>query len=282
MSWTDSATIKKHLMQSEIALGVVENEEHTLWGTDSIQLKSTLITADSEEVKTIDSGAPYSQGALVLTGSAWADLDHADIVPQSVTAADDQHRSTVFIEGTDYVVDYENGLVRRTADSSIGDGNSVYFWYQFFTIHLKDTDYTFDNEAGTLARIEGGGIANGGIVFVDYTSAASTIPDMLIDDAIIQAEDKILARLSDAYTAESPDQGLKSGATELTVAIICNAKAMDIMNTLHSADSDDMARQWREMSHRYEAQAWRTLAPFIAKPALRGGRTRVNTDLQRG
>ncbi len=280
MSWTDANTVKTHLMQSEIAAGTVENEEHTLWGTDAVQLHSTLITSGSEEVKTIDLGSPYSQGALTLTGSNWANFDHSDIVPESVTAAADPHRATVYVEGTDYIVDYENGRVRRAAGSAIGDGASVYFWYLYYTVHIKDTDYTIDYDAGTIIRIDAAGIANGGIVYIDYETTASTASDALIADAITQAEDKILARLSAEYGADSGDQGLKTGATELAVAIVCNAKAMDIMNRVHSGASDDMAKQWRELSQRYEVQAWRTLAPFLAKPAVRGGRTKVNPDLR--
>lgn len=276
MSWTDSTTVKKHLMQSDIATGSVENEEHTLWGTDSVQLGAALITSSTEEVKTIDLNEPYSEGAVTLTNQNWAGLDHPDLVPGSVVVASDAHRSTIFIEGTDYVMDYESGRIRRTAGSSISSGSSVHIWYLYFTVHVKDTDYTINYEAGTLARIEGGGIANGGIVHVDYTTSASTVPDALIAEAITEAEDKILQRIAEGYSASSTDQGLKTGATELTIAVICNAKAMDIMNRLHKSSSDDMAKQWREMSLRYESAAWKTLSAFLAKPAVRGARTKIN------
>jgi len=279
MSWTDSNTVKKHLLQSEVPTEQVENEEHTLWGTEPVQLRSALISAGSEEVKTIALSAPYSQGGLMLTGYNWASFDHQDLVPESVVAAFDPHRTTIYREGVDYVVDYEKGQVRRAPGSAIGDGDVVYFWCQYFTIHLKDTDYTIDYGSGLLARIEGGGIASGGIVYVDYTTTASTVPDALIEEAITEAEDKILTRLSEEYGPESTEQGLTTGATELAIAIIANAKAMDIMNRTQAPFSDDMAGQWRLISERYDAEAWRTLSPYLKKPAVRGGRTRVNLDL---
>ena len=281
MSWTDSNTVKKHLMQSDVAVGSVENEEHTLWGTDSVQLKSAVITSGSEEVKTINLNTPYEEGSQVLDGYNWRALDHSDIVPGSVVVTDDALRSTVYIEGTDYVVDYEGGNIRRAVGGSIGDGAEVYIWYLYYTVHIKDTDYTIDYTSGALVRINGGGIANGGIVYVDYTTTASTIPDALISEAITEAEDKILARLAEGYDAGSSDQGLKTGATELAIAIICSAKAMDIMNRLHSNSSDDMAEQWREMSLRYQNQAWNTLSRFLAKPAIRSAKTQVNMNLHR-
>ena len=279
MSWTDITTVKKHLMQSDVAIGTVENEEHTLWGTDAVQLHSAVITAASEKIKTIDLNQPYEESAKILNGTSWRSLSHAEITPGSIVVADDAIRSEVYIEGTDYVIDYDEGQIRRIAGGSIADGGTVYIWYIYFRIHTKDTDYTIDYTDGKLTRIAGGGIADGGIVYADYTSTASTVPDALITQAITEAEDKILARLADAFDGGSTDQGLKTGATELAISIICNAKSMDIMNRLHSNDSDDMAGQWRENSNRYDRQAWETLSRFLKTPGIRGARTKINMSL---
>ena len=279
MSWTDTATIKKHLMQSDVAIGTVENEEHTLWAEDEVQLHSAVITESSEAIKTIDLNQPYEEGAKILSGTGWRSLAHAEITPGSMVAADDVIRSNIYIEGTDYVVDYDEGKIRRVSGGSISDGGTVYLWYLYYTVHTKDTDYTIDYTDGSLARIAGGGIADGGIVYADYTTTASTIPDALISESITEAEDKILARLTDNYDGSSSDQGLKTGATELAISVICNAKAMDIMNRLHSNDSDNMAKQWREMSGRFARQAWETLSRFIKKPGLRAARTKINLSL---
>jgi hypothetical protein len=279
MSWTDIDTVKKHLMQSEVAIASVENEEHTLVGTTAVQLNSAIITEDSEEVKTIDANEPYSEGAVVLNGTSWKNLSREDLVPGSVVVANDAIHSNFYIEGTDFVTDYENGRLKRVAGGAIGDGATVYVWFSFYTLHTRDTDYTIDYDAGTVARMAGGSIADGGIVYVDYTTTASTVPDALIEEAIVEGEDKILARLAEGYSADSTDQGLITGATELAIAIICNAKAMDIMNRTHADSSDDMSGQWRVMSLRFEYQAWKTLSRFLAKPAIRGAKTRVNMDL---
>jgi len=281
MSWTDSTTIKKHLMQSGITVGEISNEEHTLRGEDSVQLGNALITETSEEVKTIDLSEPYDEGGVVLIAYTPASLDHSDLVENSVVVADDIHRSEVYIEGTDYVIDYELGKIRRVPGSSISSGATAYIWYLYFTVHVRDTDYTIDYEAGTIARIDGGGIADSGIVYVDYETSATTVSDSLIAEAITEAEDKILARLSSEYSGSSTDQGLRTGATELSLAIICNAKSMDIMNKTLSPAADDMAKQWRMASLRYEEQAWRTLSRFLAKPALSPARIKQNQSFDR-
>jgi hypothetical protein len=82
--------------------------------------------------------------------------------------------------------------------------------------------------------------------------------------------------LKDDYSASSTDQGLKTGATELTLAIVANAKAMDMMLKLPSDDADGAARQWRDMSMRYEAQAWRTLDRFLKARSWRGAQAVIN------
>ena len=279
MSWTDTTTIKKHLMQSDVAIGTVENEQHTLWAEDEVQLHSAVITESSEAIKTIDLNQPYAESSKILNGTSWRSLSHAEITPGSMVVADDAIRSNIYIEGTDYVIDYDAGNIRRVSGGSISDGGTVYIWYLYYTVHTKDSDYTIDYTDGALARIAGGGIADGGIVYADYTTTASTIPDALISEAITEAEDKILARLADGYDGSSSDQGLKTGAAELAISIICNAKAMDIMNRLHSDDSDNMAKQWREISKRYARQTWETLSRFLKKPGLRAARTKINLSL---
>ncbi len=276
MSWTDLDTIRKHLSDAEVAATVIENEEHVLSGTDQVQLEHKSLATNSEEVKTIDLASPYSEGAKVLSGVNWVNLDHQDLVPDTVVVAGDQSLDTIYVEGTDYVVDYETGRIKRVAGTSIPDEGTVYVWYFYFTVHVRDTDYEIDYGGGKLNRIDGGTIADGATVYVDYTTSAGTVTDDLINEAITEAEDKILARLKDEYSASSTDQGLKTGATELALAIVCNAKGMDMMIKSPSDEADGAARQWRELSKRYERQAWRTLDRFLKARTWRGATSQTN------
>lgn len=276
MSWTDLATVRKHLQETTTAATLIEDEEHVLSGIVQVQLEHKSITPDSEEVKTVDLASPYSAGATVLTGYNWASLPHENLVPNSIVVAGDLALDTVYIEGTDYVVDDELGKLKRVAGTSIPDSGTVYVWYFYFTVHVKDSDYQIDYAGGKLNRIDGGSIADGSAVYMDYTTSAGTVTDDLINEAIVEAEDKILARLKGDYGSSSPDQGLKTGATELTLAIICNAKAMDMMLKSPSDQADGAAGQWREMSLRYEDQAWKTLDRFLKAPSRRRPQARIN------
>ncbi|MBU1881042.1 hypothetical protein KKA08_03345 [bacterium] len=280
MSWTTLATIRKHLSDAEVASTTIENQEQVLIGTDQVQLLHKSLTTASEEVKSIDLASPHSAGGLSLSGVSWLNLAHANLVPETVVVAADQALETVYVEGSDYVVDYENGKIKRVSGSSIPDETTSYIWYFYFTIHTKDTDYEIDYSGGKLNRIAIGAIPDGATVFVDYTTSAGTVTDDLINQAITEAEDKILARLQEDYSASSTDQGLKTGATELSLTIVCNAKAMDMMLKLPSDESDGAARQWAELSRRYERQAWKTLDRFLQPRAWRGAQAISNQSWQ--
>ena len=276
MPWTNLATVRKHLQETSIAATVIENEEHVLIGENEAQLEHKSITSSSEEVKTIDLASPYTAGQKTLTGTNWTTLTHENLVPDTMVVTADEALDTVYIEGTDYVVDYELGKLKRTAGSSIQSGGTVYVWYFYFSVHVKDTDYEIDYDSGELNRIDGGGIADTSTVYVDYTTSAGTVTDDLINQAITEAEDKILARLKDGYDASSADQGLKTGATELALSIICNAKAMDMMLKQPSDQADGAANQWRGISKRYQAQAWETLDRFLQSRSRRAPLAKTN------
>ena len=119
MSWTNLETVRKHLQETGIAATVVENEEYVLIGETEVQLAHRSLSSASEEVKTIDLANPYSEGPKVLTGTNLTNLAHQDLVPETIVVTGDQALDTVYVEGTDYVVSYEMGKIRRTSDSSI-------------------------------------------------------------------------------------------------------------------------------------------------------------------
>jgi hypothetical protein len=276
MSWTSTNILRKHLQDTGVSIDSVVDEHHVLIDEESEQLAHAYITDDSEKVKTIDSNTPYFQGSCKLAGTSWKSLDYEQIVPGTVVVASDTFLTTIYIEGVDYTIDYPNGKIRRDGSGSIIDGGTVYVWYQYYTVHTRDSDYTFEKETGAIARIEGGGIANGSQVWVDYELDMGSVTDGLMEQAIIEAEDKILTRLSADYSGSSTDQGLKTGATELTLSIVAREMAAEAMRIYPSTKAAALSEQWRKLSLRFEQQAWKTLSMFLAMPELRGARAYTN------
>ena len=279
MAWASLEVIKKHLQDSGIEIEEMHDEAQVLVGTESVQLNHCYIESGSEKVKTIDSSTPYADGENILNGTTWKPLDHVQIVPNSVVVVSDQLLSIIYEEGVDYVINYKMGEIKRDASGAIPDGGMVYVWYQYYTIHTKYTDYIIDEEAGTIARINGGGIADGSQVWVDYKIDALTISDNLVSQAITEAEGKILDKLSSDYNASSTDQGLKTGATELTLSIVARGMAAEAMRMYPSIKAAAVSKQWQTLSDRYEKQAWQTLSKFLAATELRSAKVQANMSL---
>lgn len=276
MSWTDRSIVKTHLQNAEVGSLHFEDEPVTLEGTTATALTHRLLTEDSETVKWCTLKLPVTDGPITLVDTDWSDLAHGNIVPDSVLVALDETLTQVYVREKDYIVDNEQGRIRRTETSSIPSPMDVMVYYLYDTPFGKTTDYTIDYDAGTLARVDGGDIPDGATVLVDYDVAAATISDALIDQAIVEAEDKILAYLSSDYGPSSDDQGLETGATELTLAIIAEAEAMEALQNEVLSGPDDRAAEWLKLTQKLETQAWRTLAPFLDPTARRGPVVRSN------
>ncbi|MFH1009689.1 MAG: hypothetical protein V1784_00465 [bacterium] len=276
MSWTNRTTVKTHLQDAEVGVLHYENEPAALSGTEATPLWHRLLTENSETVKWCILNAPVADGPITLTGTNWSDLAHSNILPDSIVVTLDETLSQMYVQEKDYIVDTEQGRIRRTSSSSIPSETQVYVYYLYCALFQKTTDYAIDYDAGTLARVLNGAIPDGATVLVDYDVAAATVSDALIDQAIVEAEDKILVHLSSDYGPSSTDQGLKTGATELTLAIVAEAKAMEALADVTLSNPDNRAAEWLKLAQKLETQAWRTLAPFLDPTARRSSVVRSN------
>jgi hypothetical protein len=270
MSWTDRSTVKTHLQDARTDSLHFEDEPATLEGTTAAVLAHRFLTEDSETVKWCTLKTPTADGPIMLEGTDWSDLAHADIVPDSVVVSLDETLTQVYVREKDYIIDNEQGRIRRTETSTIPSLIPLMVYYLYYAQFQKTTDYTIDYDAGLLTRVDEGSIPDGATVLVDYDVAAATIGDALIDQVIVEAEDKILVHLSSDYGPSSTDQGLKTGATELALAIIAEAMAMEALQNELLSNADNRAAEWLGLAQRLEVQAWRTLAPFLDPTARRG------------
>ncbi|MFH0765402.1 MAG: hypothetical protein V2A61_03175, partial [Calditrichota bacterium] len=205
----------------------------------------------------------------------WKALDYDQLIPQEIVAAADEGLSAVYELDKDYAFDPATGKIRRIAGGAISDGASVTVYYRRYTEKTRDVDYVLDEASGTLAVTTSGTLEPSTTVYVDYQIAATSGADQLIEEAIKEAEDKIATRLKDSYSAESTDQGLITGATELTLAIIDRGLASRALSDGGTA-AEGRARGWRELSEHYERAGWMTLRPFLAGVSLRPPEKKAN------
>ena len=275
MSWTNSTTVKKHLFDLDKLTVDYADVKVKFEATGVADLPHKGLVSGSEVVKTLASFEPVSDPAIILNGENWTNLTYSKLHPDEIVLTDDDGLETLYRLDTDYAVDFVNGKVRRIDSGGIGDGSSVSVYYLRYSTMVKDTDYTIDYDSGQVTVKAGGALEPDTEIWLDYQLSAASGADQLIDEAITEAEDKILANLKDEYDASSTDQGLKTGAAELTMAVVCRGLASRALSDgLTSAEG--RARGWRDLSIQYELAAWRTLRSFLKAPQIAAGSKKSN------
>ena len=269
MSFTTALLIKKHLLTSPFPELVIRNHPVTLTEMDPVELPHHNLVSESDVVKWDTHAAPVADNSVTLKSEEWQNINHAQVVPGTVLVTLSEALTTIYVEELDYQVDYAAGRIRRLAGGSIPDYQLVLIYYSYYSLFERGTDYTIDSENGILTRREDGDIPNGASVLVDYTVTSGTVEDDLIAEAITEAEDVIVRFLAPEYNASSADQGLKTGATELALSIICRAQAMEALARRATSDVSGRAKEWQQLARMYEQKAWQTLAPFLLPMSLR-------------
>lgn len=275
MGWTDSETVKKHLFDLDQRFTEFTDASVRIEGNGMGSLPHRGIVASSDTVKRIMQLEPTSQSGVILNGETWRQLSCDNLVPEQIVVCIDEGMGTIYHLDQDYAFNPAEGKIRRIEGGNIPDGGSVQTYFRRYEIMNSSTDYTLDNEAGTLTIKSGGNLVAESTVWVDYQVSVASGADQLISEAIIEAENKILSRLKDEYDGNSQDQGLKTGATELTLAIICRSLVSQALADGCTA-AEARARGWRELSETFSRSAWITLAPFLAVPVIRHGDKRSN------
>jgi len=270
MSWTDSSTVKAHLLNVEQPSVAMRDVPVRLDATGSGVVPHRGITSESEVVKRVAAGAPVGPQSVVLTGADWISLADAKLVPGRLVAASDWRLSTIYDEDADFAVDAETGKIRRIAGGSIGDGATVKVFYQPYEVLVRDVDYVFDYGTGVIAPPTGGSLEADTMLYLDYDLPGATGEEVLIEQAITEAEGKILARLKEGYGSGSSDLCLVTGATELALSIVCRGMAAKALSD-GQPTAEGRAKLWLQLGAGYETAASVTLRPFLATGTLNPG-----------
>ena len=277
MTWTDEDTVKKHLLSLDQQPVEYSDVPVQLDANGSGILPHRGIVSDSERVKTMVQLAPFSQSGITLNGETWVQLNYSDLVPEQIVASVDDGLQTVYQLDVDYCFNPADGEIRRVAGGSIADGASIQAYYQRYEIMFRTVDYTIDYSYGTISKVSGGGLIPQTTIWIDYELTAESAIDELLPEALDEVEDKILARLKSEYDENSSEQGLTTGATELTLAVVCRGLASRALSDGQTA-AEGRSRGWRNLAEQYETLAWQTLRPFLRVPVATGGAKRGNSS----
>lgn len=276
MSFTTLDVIKTHLLDNAFGQFSICRHPLQLIELEEVELPHHNLVEDSDVVKWNVDIEPALEGPISLSSYNWSVLNAQHLVEGSTVVALTSTLETVYREEVDYQMDSEGGRIRRAAGGSIPDGQTVYVHYYSYRLFDRSSDFEMDYAQGTVRRVSGSAIPDGANVLLDYAVTAGSVTDALIEQAITEAEDRIVRSLAAGYDENSTDQGLKTGATELTLAVLARDQAAEVLARLESSDSASRARQWESLAEMFETRAWRVLAPFLDPYALRSPEVRSN------
>ncbi|MDK9700555.1 MAG: hypothetical protein OEM52_10465 [bacterium] len=275
MAWTTVENVRLHLIGPVSPVRTIRNE----WAMISSESNATVsvlpIRVDSVRVKGILQAIPAIR-AVTLDGEGWTQFTSEQVIPGSVAVFDGEYLHNMFAEGIDFIIDYENGRIRREAGSQINSGSTVTVFYGNFQVFETGVDYDIEYGSGRIIWLSGSRIPDPYFIAIDYDVSDSGATDELLSQSILEAEAKITARLTPPYTAQSTHALLTVGSTELSCAVAAQALASKPLGMSRDTASDDRTKRWMELATKFEADAWKTLEPFLRKATRHVGYAKKN------
>lgn len=263
--WTNLETIQTHLQLIGSRNSLVYCEPYQLHSENKIQLKQGFLVEKSFVLQGLRSNKTIGPVEMKPLREQWTNTGFPDLLPESVVVATDPFPVNLLVRGRDYVVDELNGMVQILGDLANGE-QKFYVWAIQLHNFRKNVDYVLDSTRGTLDITKDGDISLHSQIYATYQSSRMDVSDALITNTILDAEGKITARLKSDVDTASLQEVLKMGATELTLALLCDDFAL--RQLLHSGDSalDDRAKKLMDMAEKMEQRATRTLSPYLRMP----------------
>ena len=263
MPLTSPELVRAHLSGFRAGEMMITDTAATLSGTQPVQLPHAGLVANSVVVKALRLGSPVAES--IAPANDWINLSYTRLVPDSVLVAADTSLGVIFVENIDYVVDAAGGRIKRIGGGAIAQGQTVSIWYDHYYTYTAGDDYTVDEANGRLSRVAGGTIADGQTVLVDYNVSLGTVSDSVIDNAIMEASEAVMALIDPRYHDE-PSTGIIIGETHWAVAAVCRMQAAATLaeTTSTSAAIRSAAQAWLELADRYEQSGRDRLARFAA------------------
>lgn len=250
----------------------IANVHVPLNGTLSVSLPHRSLIDTSVVVK---ARRPQSlKRETVTLNDDWVSLVHTHLVDDTVLVAHTESLDRVYTANVDVLIDAQAGRVRRVSDGVIAFGQDVAVFYDHYHLYTADDDYRVDADAGTIRRQSTGAIADGQTVLVDYDVSVNAIPDSVVEEAINDAAEAVLA-IIDPRFHDQLFPGLVIGETHLAVATICRMQALSVLADTTASQSTALAhaRVWTDLAQSYETTARDRLRRFAAPvPALHSPR----------
>ena len=259
MSYTNIDQVRHHLPSAGIVAERISDQKFILSGDDYILFYGGAVDETSLMVKSIRNEALQRQTVTLAAGGNV--LAAGPLVPGSVVVASDSSLGKVYVENSDFSVDYAAAGLSVKDDGELSVGQTVTVWLSTFTVYTPGVDYQANFEKGEIRRLAGGNIASGETVYLDYQPVYRSFSDEILKHAVTEANGTV-EREVDPEGQFGADPALVSAATCRALAIVCRVAATRELT--RAPGSEGKARIWLQLAETYTAQGDKLLKTFRA------------------
>jgi hypothetical protein len=185
MSYTNAELIRHHLVGAFPLAESIANQPLVFESDDYLSFFSGAVDQSTLKVKSVQSNDLVR--TTVSLSSNPTSLTASPLAPGSVVVASDSSMGTVYVENSDYAVDYFSGTIVLKSGGSLGGGQTVTVWYLAFTLYSEGSDYQVKADGGEIRRLTGGDIAAGETVYLDYSPVHDSYNEDVLDNAVAEA-----------------------------------------------------------------------------------------------
>jgi len=257
VSYTNIDQVRHHLPSAGIVAERISDQKFTLSGNDYLTFYGGAVEDTSLLVKSVRNEALQRQTVtLAAEGNV---LAAGPLVPGSVVVASDSSLGAVYVENSDYSVDYAAARLTVKDDGELSAGQTVAVWIALFTVYTSGVDYQVNFEKGEIRRLAGGDIASGETVYLDYRPVYRSFSDEILKNAVMEANGTV-EREVDPEGQFGADPALVSAATCRALVIICRVAATRELTV--APGSERKAQIWLQLAETYAGQGDKLLKSF--------------------
>ncbi|HEX2897812.1 MAG TPA: hypothetical protein VHP63_07165 [candidate division Zixibacteria bacterium] len=222
MLYTNVEKVKQHLLSVFPVAERIFDQPVILTDIDYVTFFGGAIDEQKLKVKTRQSNG--LKKVFVTLGVTSTTLPDSSLVRNSVVAASDSSLGTVYVENVDYIIDYSAGILTIKSGGALTPGQDVTVWYGVYITYNSGSDYIVNSSDGSLRRTSNSDIASGETVYLDYAPIIQSYNDVIIQNAVDEANG-LIEKTIDPEQQFGVEPLLQIAATYRAVEIVSRASA---------------------------------------------------------
>lgn len=263
MLYTSVEKVKQHLISIFPVEERVLDQAVVMKGSDFITFIGGAVEEPTLKVKSVQSNA--LKKVNVTLGVTKTVLPDDLLISGTVVVAGNSSLGTIYTENIDYIIDYAAGVLTRKSGGALVSGQAVLIWYGYYITYTSDSDYIVDATAGRIRRTANGDIAEGETVFLDYTPIIQGHNDLVIQNAVDEANN-LIEKTIDPSQQFGIEPLLQIAATYRAVEIVSRASAARELSSQRGEYNVSLA--WIRLADEYARRSDELIKAF--RPPLIG------------